>query len=471
MRMSRSVLRFGSVLCSSLLLLRAQNAPTSVPSNVGLINDPTPFYTTAVVNGVRSLVTVRFTNWGTAVKVVTDPILKFGAESVSLAGVPKADKAIREGGGFPAIDPDPAFEPWPSDLDPWDPWDLPDPIDDIPWPDPPLSPDPWDDPFDLPDPVDFPPIPDDIPPIDPIPPPLPDDGLPLGYIVAPTVQPEDIDPSSKGRAAVIGETDDAPWDPPIREHQVATTVRDAGAVQVLQPGQGGRVLATINAGAKPSSVVRGPDKTTLYVSNNGSRNLMIIQNNRIAKTIPMPGAAIPDAIIVTADMKKAFVANVARAAGSVVVLDLVNGTTIASVPTGIYPTGMALTADGSQLWVSSYRDGNVTVIDTATNTALGQILNIRQARGIAMNRNSTRAYVCSPIDNLLYVIDTATWNIVARIPTGSQPQLVKVSPLGRHIFVTNYGDDTISQIDARTGQLVRNITVGKAPIGLSFILK
>jgi YVTN family beta-propeller protein len=44
------------------------------------------------------------------------------------------------------------------------------------------------------------------------------------------------------------------------------------------------------------------------------------------------------------------------------------------VAVGRQPASVAVTPDGSQVWVGNILDGDVTVIDPATNTVIGTVL-------------------------------------------------------------------------------------------------
>ena len=52
---------------------------------------------------------------------------------------------------------------------------------------------------------------------------------------------------------------------------------------------------------------------------------------------------------------------------TVSVIDTATNTVIATVPVGIYPIGVAVTPDGTKVYVANAGSDNVSVIDTATN--------------------------------------------------------------------------------------------------------
>ncbi len=56
------------------------------------------------------------------------------------------------------------------------------------------------------------------------------------------------------------------------------------------------------------------------------------------------------------------------------VIDTATNTVIATIPVGVQPAGVAVSADGSKVYVANHRQaGTVSVIDTATNTVTATI--------------------------------------------------------------------------------------------------
>jgi YVTN family beta-propeller protein len=58
---------------------------------------------------------------------------------------------------------------------------------------------------------------------------------------------------------------------------------------------------------------------------------------------------------------------------SLMAINTATGRTAATVTVGELPGSIAVTPDGSQVWVGSILDGDITVINPATNTVVGTI--------------------------------------------------------------------------------------------------
>jgi YVTN family beta-propeller protein len=81
--------------------------------------------------------------------------------------------------------------------------------------------------------------------------------------------------------------------------------------------------------------------------------------------------------------------------------------------------GIAVTPDGSKVYVTDAR-GGLVVISTATNTVVASAFGTR-ARGVAVSPDGSKVYVAGS-DNAVSVIDTATNMVVAVLPVGNAPQ-------------------------------------------------
>ena len=180
----------------------------------------------------------------------------------------------------------------------------------------------------------------------------------------------------------------------------------------------------------------------------------------------------PNAIAVSPDGSRAYVASHVAMPGSFVfILDLntmrFTGTSIA---VGAFPAGMAITPDGTQLWVSSRGDSRVDVFDTATNQTLAGFGNLLST-GVAINPTGTRAYLLAGVSpGTVTVVDTSTFNFVATIPVGNFPHAVVVTSTGRHVYVTNALSNSISLIDAVGNKVIRTISLkGQHPLGLALV--
>ena len=125
-------------------------------------------------------------------------------------------------------------------------------------------------------------------------------------------------------------------------------------------------------------------------------------------------------------------------------------------------------------YITNQDSNNVSVIDTATNTVTATVPVGHSPEGVAVSPDGTKVYVTSRLfsyvpggwgdddieietlveTGIVSVIDTATNNVTASVNVGVGPQGVAVSPDGTKVYVTNEGSDTgaISTVSVLTLQ-------------------
>jgi YVTN family beta-propeller protein len=138
---------------------------------------------------------------------------------------------------------------------------------------------------------------------------------------------------------------------------------------------------------------------------------------------------------------------------------------IAHIPVGREPIGIAVDASTNMVYVCNYRDDTVSVITGATNTVIATIPVGGHPLAVAADEARDRAYVSNQ-DGGLTVIDTSTNQVIDTIEVGTHPSGVAVDTARNEIFVTNQLDDTVSVVDGTTHQVVDTVVVGDAPFGI-----
>jgi YVTN family beta-propeller protein len=238
------------------------------------------------------------------------------------------------------------------------------------------------------------------------------------------------------------------------------------------------LLRRVAVGKKPISVVVTPDGRSALVANLDDSTISVINlaSLTVSQTISLPplnGFPMrPSGIAILPDGSKAYVTDhVDLPGGAVYVIDLTTMKFSTMFDVGGFPASIAVTPDGSQVWVSSWGSGRVDVYDTLTNTTVTGF-SVPQANGIAFNPTGTRAYMASGSLGTVIVADTSTYQVVAQIPAGLYPHAVLVSQTGRHVFVTDPLGNSISLIDASANKVLRTIKLrAQHPLGLAFVAK
>ena len=166
---------------------------------------------------------------------------------------------------------------------------------------------------------------------------------------------------------------------------------------------------------------------------------------------------------------QAFAYVTAAGASQVVVIDTATQSVVQTVPTGTV-RGVAVSADGTRLYVANGSAGNVLVYAIgATTGQLSQtatINGLNGPQGVAVSPDGSRLYVANFGANSISVINTATNAVVATVPAGNGPLNVAVSPDGTRVYATNLGSNSVSVINTTNNSVVATVPVGSGPDGV-----
>lgn len=171
-------------------------------------------------------------------------------------------------------------------------------------------------------------------------------------------------------------------------------------------------------------------------------------------------------VAVSPDGSKVYVSSLSNNAVSVIATAANAVTATIPLPNGSGPLGLAVSPDGSEVYVANIGSNTVSVIATASNTVIKTIAVGNKPSGVAVTPNGT-AYVANFTDNTVSVISN---NAVIKTITGlgNDPEGVAVSPDGNTVYVANNFDGTVSVIQTSNNTVVGSpITVGPKPVGVA----
>ncbi|MDO5838816.1 MAG: PKD domain-containing protein [Methanosarcina mazei] len=224
-------------------------------------------------------------------------------------------------------------------------------------------------------------------------------------------------------------------------------------------------ISTVNVVLKGSptpsyAYITGLNSNTVSVFNTG--------NNTLAKTVPVGND--PMGVAISPDGTRVYVTNTNYGyRGSVSVIDTARGEVITIVDVGnkYSPCGIAVTPDGKKLYVSDRDINGVSVIDTSTNTVTATVPAGINPLGVAITPDGRKAYVANRYSNNVSVIDTVTNNEIAAVKVGTGPCGVSFNQDGTRLYVTNCESNTVSVIDTATNTVTDTLAVEKWPLGVS----
>ncbi len=270
----------------------------------------------------------------------------------------------------------------------------------------------------------------------------------------------------------------APW--------VYITNEASGDMSIIDSATN-EVIATVPLGKRPRGIRISPDKKTIYVALSGSPfggpdvdretlppadktadgiGVFDVEQNKLIKILD--GGSDPEQMAVSADGTKLYVAN--EDVGLATIVDIAANKVIKTIPVGDEPEGVGISPDGKTVYITSEDDAEIFVIDTETDTLAKSFKVGLRPRVAAFLPDGTRAYITAERGESIAVVDTANHEVIATIPvTGSpaRPMGIAVAPDGKKIYVTMGRGKTVLVIDTATNEVVGSLEAGLRPWGIA----
>jgi hyaluronoglucosaminidase len=245
----------------------------------------------------------------------------------------------------------------------------------------------------------------------------------------------------------------------------------------------GRALASIPAGPGPAGVAITPDGSKAYVTDDGSLNTLGDTVTPIDLKTMKPLARIkvgpgPQGIAITPDGSKAFVAD----AGSVIAgqpgrighqvtpIDLTTGKTLAPIDVGNGPIGVAITPDGSTVFVTNLNSESVSPINVAGDQALAPIT--MQGGPVAVTIAGGVAWVVNtPVSgfpgNDVEPITVANDKPGKPVKVSQGAQGIAASPNGQTVWVACLNANQLVPIGVHSRHALKPVTVYGGPFAVA----
>ncbi|MGO9197379.1 MAG: YncE family protein [Acidimicrobiales bacterium] len=273
----------------------------------------------------------------------------------------------------------------------------------------------------------------------------------------------------------------------------AVAVNPAGTMAYVANYSSGSVtpvnLATdtpgtpIDAGVGPAGIAITPDGKTAYVTDDGSASVLGDTVTPIDLATGKPGTPItvgsgPQGIVITPDGSTAYVADAGAivtgqsggVGNTVTPIDLSTNTAGRPITVGNGPTGMAITTDGTVVFVTNLDSGSVTPIATANNSAGAPIA--VPGGPVAVTIGGGDAWVVdtpsntSAGNNVVPIsISSDTAGAPIAVPKG--PQDIAITPDGKTAWVTCLNADALVPIAIATKTVGASITLEGGPFALA----
>lgn len=197
-----------------------------------------------------------------------------------------------------------------------------------------------------------------------------------------------------------------------------TAEADSGVVE-LDARTGEVLMLWKTGGPKSHTLTVSPDNRLIYVANAASDSITVIDRVTVVPRRVKTGRG-PEGLALSRDGSELWIAN--RGDHTVTILETPRMREIATFPSGgREPVRIRFTPGGNEAWVTNRAGRTVSVFDVASAALLDTLRLEGEPRSLAFSEDGALAFVSLPADGRIAVIDVAARRVVESVPTGDGP--------------------------------------------------
>jgi YVTN family beta-propeller protein len=271
-------------------------------------------------------------------------------------------------------------------------------------------------------------------------------------------------------------------------HLVYSTQALTNSIDVIDTTSN-TIVKSIQVQGNPYRLALNHDGTILYAATSTpDSTVLVIDTATGTVENTLSGFYQPYGLAISSDNTRLYVSS-DNAGTGVKVFDITNNyALITTIPENSETAGLALTPDGSKLYITNYgggQFGNTVQVYNTTNDTLTKTIQVGDnPLEIVMSPDGTKAYVLNTFywaggnngspDATVSVIDTSTDSVIDTADVGLAHSGIAISPDGSKIYLTlngtaSSGDNRIEIMDTTTDSITGTITVGNEPVGIAVV--
>jgi DNA-binding beta-propeller fold protein YncE len=241
------------------------------------------------------------------------------------------------------------------------------------------------------------------------------------------------------------------------------------AVDFMDPGSGLR-LASVALGHAPHEVSVSPDGKRAAVTNYGTRerpgstlSIVDLEQPRELMRIDLAPHTRPHGVAWFAADR---IAVTAEGSQHLLVVDPAAGRVVSAIATGQDVSHMvAVSGDARRAYVTNIGAGTATALDLTAGRKLGDVATGAGSEALAVTPDGTELWVAARADGQVAIVDTGSLAVSARLPLPGIPIRIAMTPDGRTALVTCAGSSEVVAFDvaSRTERGRRKVDVPPAP--------
>ena len=250
------------------------------------------------------------------------------------------------------------------------------------------------------------------------------------------------------------------------------TLNNEPNISVIDPlsGFGGSKLYTLVALPSPGEDwVMSADSKRLYVSMPALGQVAVVDIPNWKVIASLDAGARPSRLALQNDGKYLWVGNDATTSDSgITVIDTVTLKVATRINTGQGHHEIAFRPDDRYAFITNKESGTLSCIDVRRLALVKDIKVGSLPASLAFSTLSQAIYVTNEGDGTVVAIDGARFETLAQIKTAPGTSALRIPPDGRFGFAANQKTDTVYILDLSTHRLVHSVPVGSKPDQIIF---
>jgi YVTN family beta-propeller protein len=143
------------------------------------------------------------------------------------------------------------------------------------------------------------------------------------------------------------------------------------------------------------------------------------------------------------------------------VISLATDTVTTVLPLPSAPAQIAFSPSGADAYVTTAQ--GLWIFDTASDVPVGFVYGLGDPHGVAVSPDGSTIYVTNTLHGVVDVISAASFQVTGTIPVGQLPWQLVVSSDGGTVYVANPDSDTISVISTANDSVTNTISLAGGP--------
>jgi YVTN family beta-propeller protein len=236
-----------------------------------------------------------------------------------------------------------------------------------------------------------------------------------------------------------------------------------------------QTIGTVKVPGRPNQCAATPDGkyVAVPIRDGDSVDIVDVAQQKIVKVLPINE---PHNALNTGSNRYIYVSSMG--AHEIDVIDLEKMDYAAHIPAGGRPRPYAVSSDGNTMYVAVADLHGFVIVDIPEKKVLERVeipaqhATLRQleyetpdtlTHGLALTPNGSELWVSSLLDDSMYIYDVKAKKVTGRVSTGAGPNWIVFTPDGKYACISNTDTDDVSIIDVKARREVSRVKVGKVP--------